>query len=247
MAVLVGYFDESHASEREAGAFSVAGFVSTAEHWEALTYEWALILCEYRIKEFKSADCASRLDAFEGWPTEKQIACVCALLSVLERSVLIGVFSTVLAKDFKEIVEPALAADSALRDPYLFCWQGCLAQVRNAAAPPQGEKIRFHIDDGDIARGKALELFYSFRHAQGLDDQWGGVTAESSKDFAPLQAADVLAYETYKRTDTLAYGPARRIRPSTERLRATKRLYGAWWDAKTLQAFVENRTEPGLM
>jgi|SRR5579859_3522260 len=242
VTALVGYFDDS----REGGIFAVAGYLADVETWDSvLTPEWwsTLHSMPRRVSEFKASDCRQGVEEFKLWPQEERIELTTKLVSVLagpKYSSLCGVGAAFrfppippeLDQEFKEMA-------------YTICLGAVVgSSLAMANLRKLGDSIRFVFDVQRKMEGIAQEMYIGVRERIIRDLQYKieiahRISFEDSEKLPPLQAADLLAHETYKELKNQDESPPRVRSMALRRLLEGKPHVGwyyspnvilQWWD-----------------
>jgi hypothetical protein len=241
MAMLRAYLDESTDSKRER-VFAIAGYLGTEEEWLKLENAWKE--ATRGLECFHMAECESQVGEFEEWPKEKCIELVTALVTILLERELYGVCSAIMIDDFKRVFP-----DEPLDTLYYLCFQHCVSSIAELACS-RGEEVAFVFDRTSEFSGTALNHY----NALATSEKWqysrwlGPIAFESKVKFIPLQAADLVAYETFKYMHNAQYDPQRPIRKSIDRLR--EKVTGEYWNQKSLEilaADMKNQNETKIV
>jgi len=196
------YFDDSH----EGGIFVVAGYMNTVESWDKeFAPGWFEILRDqsHSLSEFKASDCRQRTGEFANWTRAECNALTERLVSFIadgQRWInLIGLGEAVVVPIIPDRVSQPKWESFA----YLMC-AGLLMYDVGKVYSRLGAEDSIHLifDRQRGQEGKAHEIF---REAEGLLKERGLLSCKisppqflDSESLAPLQAADLLAYETFK-------------------------------------------------
>ena len=192
------YLDES-GTHPESEFVVVAGFVSNASEWEALSEEWMKALTEWGIPMFHMTDFESRKGDFVSWGDEERKERLNRLLELINRYTFSNISFAVQKQSFDEILSDK--AKKLCGDAYGLAAIGCWNTLANRAKDPTVDGwIDYVMESGCKGSGALLGIY----GAESKDPQWLNETRISSLDFRdkllfpPLQAADILAYEGYK-------------------------------------------------
>ena len=202
-----GYFDES-GTHGNPEVFSLSGYVAGEAQWNAFEKQWSATLASEHVSVFHMAPFSARprRGEFEGWSDHRAERFIDRLLTIVETLPLCGVAAFLRRRDFDEIVLPVLSdgEERVYRNPYLVCLQSCMATMVEFAlaplpySPPQPARIACVFDRNHEVGRAAVEHFWDLVDAK----EWTGIfhlIAFAPKHLViPLQAADLLAYETYR-------------------------------------------------
>jgi hypothetical protein len=218
MLALHGYFDESGTHD-SSQAIAVAGYISSAEQWELFSAEWHLALDEWGLDFFHMTDFANRAQKYSSWTDQERRIRFSRLASIIRRhtiaSVSIGFlrqsFNLLFDKQTKRFVggpygaaSAMLFTDVATRMTPLYP-SARYAYVFESGGPGHGEVLAaFDANNQDSERREHFKLL--------------SLRFENKRYFAPLQAADILAYEQYKHLPTAAGLESRAVRAELRQL-----------------------------
>ena len=210
MLMLNAYMDES-SDERAEKVQCIAGLMAPAAEWNCIWGEWAQLLLKHGITEYHAKECCAgegEFDRFE--PPEREDIHADFVNVILRSKQAIATATMILLPDFPEygdslerrrILPQKKAINGPLRDPYFMGFEHAvqeMARDRNVATLPANEKVAFMFDHHHL-KGRAGALFHDLLAKESdYRDRLGACVFEDSKDFLPLQAADVIAYE-YRR------------------------------------------------
>lgn len=234
LAMVIAYLDESYDNK----VLIVAGWVAEASEWTRIEREWASVVNENSIDRYHAADCSNGFGEFRDWPVKRRTGLVKRLIKILTSGSMYGACSGLKVDDYEAIVPDA--ARQIIGAPYHLCFQTCVGHIAQRAEDlPIGEKIDFVLDRNQQFGGNATNLFSmmsddrSWKHHGRL----GTIAFAPAKDFLPLQAADLLAYESFKLLRAKLFEPWREIRKSMDALFALP-LDGQYYDQGALVALL---------
>ncbi len=237
MAVITFYGDDS--ADMKERLFAVAGYVSTADEWDEFSREWLSVIHDScwptEITEFHATDCENQRGEFETWCKRDCTALVTRLVDVIvnpKYASLQGVGCAVMVEDLSSDPDSAKSSER-VRVGYLMCAQMMFLLVGGSALSRAHEElIEFTFDDRPGVRGRATKLFELLQNppdrrlVPALMGRLENPIFRSSKTSPPLQAADLLAYETQKHAFNRRYDP-RPTRRSLERMIEGRKHRGA--------------------
>jgi len=194
--MLTAYFDES-GTHRESKITAIAGFIGDAETWGSVTSDWHAALAKYNVDSFHMAPCEAGRGEFATANRETRLRLPDELSDLLCRDDLFGFGVGVVNEDWQSVVKGAFL--ERFPTPYSLCFEGCIQQLLawmgkyNAVEP-----VRLVFAEQNEYRDRAKEVHENYRR----DSRYGAIlqsfTFEQAKQSPPLQAADMLAYETYR-------------------------------------------------
>lgn len=207
MVDIAAYFDESRnfdETDGSPGVVAVAGYLGPVTMWEeSFTPAWRAVLARAPkpVSEFKAADCRHRVGEFKGWSREECDALTRDLIDVITdpAHALIGFGAAVLMQEalFTSIVRQQNRHHFA----YWWCVSGVTRDAINLARHQPGEvdTLQCVFDEEKDLWSQATQGFGHVRESSGeFAKRVLPPMSGRSHDLPPLQAADLLAYETYK-------------------------------------------------
>ena len=244
VAMFRAYLDESTGPE---DAYSVAGYVATVDQWRQFEYKWIPFLEREGIKVFHRADLESfhgefvrdKADGHGGWNEARRARVVAEAQQIIKDPIGSGAFGTGVSsgmrRSFWDSVSIELRRAIQAEYCYTICANDCMRQVaRWADEHGHNEAIKYVFEAGADGEKELKRLLENIRERPELrawyrlgDDSSFVRKADEADNgiFIPgvvqLQAADTLAYETYKHwVNQLlpSAGERRKIRKSFEDL-----------------------------
>lgn len=235
--ILHAYFDE-HGHDGSS-VYAIAGYVGTDEQWSTFTEKWSSTLERhyafgpFHMVEFEASD-IDKKSQFHGWSKDQKDALAKELFPLIPDSGVRGLGQAILMDAFNGLSENA---QQRLRDPYWVCFHNCIERLLKDI--PEDDKVDLVFDRKDKYTGEALDR-YRF-----LKDDWlppaqakklVGCAFRDDDIIIPLQAADVLVYETGKLFENAFRRPDLSERKSLQVLRARQNVQIGVWDRDNLAA-----------
>jgi len=175
--------------------FVLAGYLGTVADWDAFDSEWQEVLCaEPRIEYFKMKQAERLRDQFEGFTPEQRDAKINALIDVILKRARQAVYVRAKQKDYDEIVKTQVPEmwDNA----YFFLFPAfvtCCTSLEKWFG--NSEPIHFVFDSHERFENPSKQLYNQILGAPVLAGRIVNVDYEDDKQFLPLQAADLLAWQ----------------------------------------------------
>ena len=222
------YGDESGSSN----VFVLSTYMASVENWARFEGAWKSILREAgleddstgRLRPFHMADFESRFDPFGDWDATKRVMVLRQLIDAIREANALGVSVALpLALYQKGMhVNAHLPLDHPLHRimQYMMCFYGLhLFLLASANLLNLSEPIPMVMDRNEVSAGMVqgvLDLTAKeFPQIRELIDP---VVFQDKSIMVPLQAADILAYETMKHRDNAISQSGRPIRRSFDYL-----------------------------
>jgi hypothetical protein len=202
MVALTAYFDAS--KHRESGLLTVAGYLAPTTVWRReFDPAWNSVLSSapIHVSEFKAANCRHGRGEFENWSRSDRDLLTANLVSVIvaRSQSMFGLGASLV------VPYSRLSSDAARTrvEGFAYCW--CVAMVvgdalRLAGSRVGNDEIQIVLDEEPGFEFKAREVcrVACDVHASEFSDRVRPVSFARSHERPGLQAADLLAYETYK-------------------------------------------------
>jgi hypothetical protein len=186
-------------SNKEGPAFLLAGYLASVSAWDVFSGRWQSTLDEPpKLEYFKMREANSLRGQFWGWSPEARDERVMEFVEVISRSDMIGgVTSTIFWDDFRQVC--AEFPDVPLH-PYDILFHGSMGVVVGYCRS-QGikEPVDFVFDEQGSWAAKALEAFeiaFPLLREEEKEMIGGPPIHRSDHKFLPLQAADLIAWQT---------------------------------------------------
>jgi hypothetical protein len=203
IAVLFGCFDGSSTHD-SAKVWTLCGWLGEREAFESLDEQWARVLGKKdwrrRPTEFHMYDCVHGFGDFFDWSFPERLALFGDLATVVTQSNILAIGSIVIVDDLMRLDtdESALLQSQALGTPLDLSLQYILQRViKKTHEYSHDEDVRILFDDEPPA---VADRYYAF--ADYYRTKFGrcfkGIGFGNSAKFTCLQAADMLAYCTYR-------------------------------------------------
>jgi len=195
VTLLKTYMDESGIHDG-APVVAVAGYISRPKHWRAWTKEWNK--AKKPIKVFHATDCANFQGEFVGWDKDRRDAFVANLLPILPAHELAGIVIGIDMNTFTREVGKHPDLKRMFGEPYTACFQWAISIIMDIASQHgKGERMAFVHENNDY-QADALRAFNYVEQQFNPRGIKMTMSFGAKEDHAPLQAADVLAYEGAK-------------------------------------------------
>ena len=184
-------------------AISVGAFFAKPKVWSAFTTEWNVTkrrTGKAPVEVFHSTDCEALKGEFEGWSESERNVLVAQLMAVLAKHPLAGYGVGINLR----ALEAAFASRPDLQEffgsPYIVCFKLAVETVIAAAEHfGSNEQLAF-IHEANDYEMEAHKAFASIKKERKKHAGPMSLTFAGKSESVPLQAADVLAFETNKRT-----------------------------------------------
>ena len=196
IAVLWGYFDES-GTDGQLGVTAISGFAAPLNIWSQLEHRWQAALREDGISCFHNVQCRNRSGEYKEWDISRSAKHLEKMAEILTDSRLVAI-SAVHSGDFKSVSK--MHPETSIRFPtaYSLCFELAVEALLKACRD-RNENIAVVMSDQLQFKSRVVEVYDHFKfngHWQNIE----GLSFSDPKSLAPLQAADMFAYETRRYT-----------------------------------------------
>jgi hypothetical protein len=188
IAMLVAYADAS-GHPASTPIVSVAALLASRRQWERFESGWRDVLADYGLKEFHMSEYESRRGPYRKLTVTQRVELIQRLIGVMALRIETWAFTSVKVADYTQW---ATNQENPLT-PYLWGVTATATAVLQWADERGKCPLPFVFASGDQGWGEVQKVF---RHLEsgGLVDS----AIFSRKGVAPLEAADLCAYEAYK-------------------------------------------------
>jgi Protein of unknown function (DUF3800) len=198
MAMNAAYLDDS-GTHADSPFVSVAGAIGAVPLWGKFSDKWNRKLSKLGLEHFHMAEFVSGYGPYNGWDQRKRHAVLSGFIQLITNhaSFLVGAATT--PTDFSGAY--ARCPTPYIKDAYHLCAVLTLPSIGYWVAESHTrEPAAVIFETGNKLMDeyvRAIRSDFTERHRQ---EQYGinSVTVGTKKDFPPLQAADIIAYGTYK-------------------------------------------------
>lgn len=199
--IIDAYFDAS-GTHKGSKAVSVAGFLGRPDEWAVFGIEWQAALQEWGLDVFHMADFANRLGPYRHWSEDVRRDRLNRLLGIVNRHVLgsVGTVIPIAAYDaaFTD-VKARKQSGGAFSIAGVMCFDDVAELLRRQRLGGEAQ-VAYVYEIGDIGAGQFMKVFQDNERDPEQKRKYRllSLRFENKRQFLPLQAADILAYELYK-------------------------------------------------
>jgi Protein of unknown function (DUF3800) len=227
LVMLAAYFDESY-SDTPPRTLAVAGYLSSAEQWSRFEGEWQEFLQRYQIQNpFHMTDFMAGRGQFRGWSRQKHDRCIESYCSIINRRtnlrISIGFDLSVYEDEMRRFSDIG---------PYGFCVFEWMQEAerfmdRNDIRGP----IAYVFEDGSGFGNQIFNTMVWIKRRKVMRERYrlGSFSFADKRAVLPLQAADILAWESRSHHARLLQTPPLPMRPSLRRLASRGKHQGIYF------------------
>jgi hypothetical protein len=199
--MLVGFFDGSPDDNNYPTVMVVAGFIAPDHIWDTVIDEWRKIIQNpkypTRLRCFHATECVNGEDEVKNWTFADRLGLWGELVDLLIDSSLVGVGTVMNCEHYNRLDD---AMKARLHSPHHFLVEAAI-QFGIGVARNEGDQEQLSIIFDSENKPTARESYLRYLNYQ-QDKDWSanfvGAGQLSSFEALPLQAADLLAYGTYR-------------------------------------------------
>jgi hypothetical protein len=246
---IAAYFDDSWYG----GILAISGYIAPVELWaNYFIPHWDRVLKSSArpVYEFKTSDCRSGGGIFRGWPEGERRELVEQLINVITSDEIKGNILGFGAA----IVLPEPPNREDRKKWFDFSYLMCMALAAHSARQVLGEAfeardtLEIILDNQPKLKGKAWELFKVIKEEVGKE--YPGTILplrfEDSASLAPLQAADLIANETFRELRRQMNNPHLARSPTLEALLDGQFHHAIYMDRDMMRRISNGNHEEGV-
>lgn len=201
-AMFAVYFDDS-GTHTESDVAVAACYVGDCEQWKRFEDDWERARKSEGFDVFGMADILGGKKEYRGWPQEKRDHLIRKLITISRIRSRYAMAASVIKKDYDAIIRDDLRGRMG-KFHYSFAVRSCMIFLKNwryqygITGPIQYVFDRMAQGKGEIEA--ILDDVIAKGHGEKFGLEAGGYSFQNKVALFPLQAADILAHETYRCT-----------------------------------------------
>jgi hypothetical protein len=194
LSMLKAFVDDS-GSGGDSPWVVLAGYVGTVCDWVGFESDWSKVLeSQPRIEYFKSSEAESLKGQFVGASIDQRNAKIEALIDVIGRHAQRAICARMRQDDYNEVIRPNVP--EIWDDAYFFLFPAfILAVLGMEKYHGNSEPAEFICDSSQRVDKRAAKLYHQLKQFPQFAGRIIDVFFRSDKEFLPLQAADLLAWQ----------------------------------------------------
>lgn len=184
------YMDES-GTHSTSQVVNVGAWIGSPVRWAIFSKRWNKT--KGSVKAYHATDLHNLSGEFKGWDKDKRNEFVIKMLSILKREAFFGVVAGIHMDEFNKHLDVRPDLKDLLPSPYGACVQWVVGRCCKIAAAVDENEIAFVHEKNDFQNQaeEAFEFIQEHYKTIGMN-----MTMEfGDKTLAPLQAADIIAFE----------------------------------------------------
>jgi hypothetical protein len=188
-------FVDDSGSGGDSPYYVLGGYVGHVPEWNSFVTAWQGVLdLTPRLEYFKMSEAESLKGQFLGFSADVRTSRLAEFIDVILQHDLFEWSVAISEADYREVLLPTLLP--AFRSPYYFAFIGMVTALSGRYRwSGSDEIVDFVFDEQEGMDRKALGIYQSFKT---WFPHWrlGKVAHRSDRDFLPLQAADLISWQT---------------------------------------------------
>jgi hypothetical protein len=241
MAMLWFYCDESYSSSKP-NAYVIAGFIASERVWEKIERAWGRKNDRIGVTRFHASHLNALDNEFEGWTPQRSKRYTKSLIKILQKPKrdLHAASVGILRKDYERIISED--GRKKFGNPYIVCFKECvtlIAQEMYKGGWEPDDKFSVIFDRNDF-QAEAQEVFFKMKDSTHwpASRHLGTCAPGSAEGYIPLQAADLIAYETFRLLQSKISGNEK-LRKALGKLLPKNGFSGYYYEPELLQDIKE--------
>ncbi len=246
MSGFAAYFDESgiHVGS---SLVVVSGYVATEGQWVAFDKKWRRVLNKYSVNVFHATDLENFRGEYTGWDRKQRIVFQKELIALINSYTRLIMSQGIRKDDFNAVYPSVQNEYEGLQSsPYQLCCDLCWLNVSAWAKTVRDRRpVSVYFAEGNKFKTDSVRAYLSGCNIKRMREQFNvvkieGVDMESS---TPAQAADFIAYETWKRWQNKERYPEIGPRKSLEALLSGKKARGTVLKQRGIKYMLEKMAQ----
>lgn len=194
IALIRAYFDET-GIHNGSEATVVCGIVAPEGIWDDFDFDWKKQLNVFSVPYFHAVECEHAQGAFQSLQRPLRDSLVWGLADVIGKHRILILNAGVSNRDWENF--PHIW--KVFKSPFHLCFAYCLEKISNwSNQHADGEPVALIFSEQNEYRPNAEKIYDAYIAAKGLPHRLVSLQFSSMKDFAGLQGADLVCYETYQ-------------------------------------------------
>lgn len=208
-----------------------AGYLGHDGEWDRATAAWQEILRDAGVSHFHATDFFNCRKQFKSWTLNeaRHVEFAKRFTAVADDAGLVGFAHAIDCEAFVSILAPEVEKENRKHrstNPRTQAMMGMLAQVNAFLAKTtyrqqHGVPVTIEHEEG---AGRFNNFFNESKERTERWSWWFGEMTTADKGCIPLQIADLLAHETWRRASSVATNPDATVRQSFQRMLEKERI-----------------------
>jgi len=243
---MLAYFDFSgHPSDGE--VISIGCWIGTANQWNSFEKKWWKRLRRENVDHFHMNKFENRYPPFQEWDNDRRLSFIQDLLAFINNADILGETHAIVLQDWKTLIEPKFNDPfERKRATYIFLMQTVIWKIAHRVTLKPNETIACVFEEDRFVEEAIGQHFTNLKTDAFLSKCLGTKTFGEKVKFAPLQAADLLAYEGMKHAlNQVIEKGVRPVRKPFDILRRRGNTKAAYMDEVSFIKMLNHMTKDG--
>lgn len=217
MAMITAYFDESYSHPPVPVVYTIAGYVSTTERWQEFQRQWKSVLDRENLPPFLMKDFDNPYSKnFGNWEMERKISFLQELHKIIKDTYIRSFSTSVIQEDYDAL---SVEGQFGFGKPHPMAAINCLKYIVQWADKENLQEPILYVFEKGSKDDKFLTYLFNESLTEEIQLRYRiEKLGFDTKNLSPLQAADILAYETRKETARCYFTSDKNIRNSIKNL-----------------------------
>ena len=199
--VLRAYFDDS-GTHNGSPACVWGGFMGHVDEWDEIEDGWSALLKREGLASFHMAEIENACGQCDMWPRARRDSVIHDFRQVLAGRNIIGIASVTWSSGWEQAARGTWIEDRYI-SPSLFTFEHVIQQALHWAYSAEiqsdiSEKVDFVFDLREQEAARGLDAANTYSDAGPFSPWFSSAVFRRMKETIPLQAADLIAYETFR-------------------------------------------------
>jgi len=247
-AVFSAYLDESY----DGLIFAMGAWVGPAESFPSLERQWRRLIKHHGLKRYHASEANARDHDFKDWSKPELDVLSKSLIRIITHRRpnsriprhIYGIHTGVVLSEYNKM---SPHAKNYYPDPYFLCAQWMFEEIADLSVKlPEEDKVDFIFDENKPHADRMAEIYIHLKTSPKTKNpsRLGAWSMASSFDVCALQAADILAYETFRELKRQLVTPDRKVRPALQSMfGGNVRISGRYFDSEACKNISQRAEE----
>jgi hypothetical protein len=193
--------DESGTHGDQSPVVTVGLYVGKPSAWQRWTKHWnaqkrKVPTGRNQVKVYHAVDCANRQGEFSGWQRDERDSYVAQLIPIIGQHDVMGITVGIHMPSFLAAMNGRPELREMFGDPYSACFQWAVQTLLNMMDERGDRQSVAFIHEVNPFKREAEAAFAYVNDVHVLGRRKVSLTFGTKEEYVPLQAADILAYES---------------------------------------------------
>jgi hypothetical protein len=197
------YLDDSTQDRHGQKVVAITGYLATVEAWLKFEDDWRGVLRRGPFPYFHTTDFLARQPPFNnGWSDAERNEFMERITVTASEYPTLGIGCAIICDEYERAFPTDIFEE--WKDPRLFALFGLLCLLSGTTDKKNTrftfpQPLHFLVERQKHFVGNAIELFYAYKDKMDKEHRFADIAHGSREEYLPLQAADLLVYETTRK------------------------------------------------